>query len=130
HYAQVKKLPMVLAGGVAVGGIAVLAQFEPTLKLLQKVKGSGEGPTEAEREKSWFTATFLGEGGGGKKAQVVVSGGDPGYTETAKMVSECGLALALDELPEHNGVVTPVVGVGQTLVDRLKAAGMGFEVRA
>lgn len=46
------------------------------------------------------------------------------------MVAECGLALALDELPEHSGVVTPVVGVGQTLVDRLKAAGMGFEVRA
>lgn len=126
HYAQVKKLPTVLAGGVAVGGIAVLAQFEPTRKLLQKVKGSGEGPSQEERDKSWFTATFLGEGGG-KKAQVVVSGGDPGYTETAKMVAECGLALALDELPEHSGVVTPVVGVGQTLVDRLKAAGMGFE---
>ncbi len=28
------------------------------------MKAPGEGPSEAEREQSWFKVTFVGEGGG------------------------------------------------------------------
>ena len=58
----------------------------------------GEGPDEAERAKSWFKVKFVGEGGG-KRVVTEVSGGDPGYGETSKMLAESGLCLAFDELP-------------------------------
>ncbi len=141
HYARVKRLPTVLAGGALVGGIFALAQLPATRKLLAGYKSSGEGPSESERKNAWFEVTFLGEGGG-KKAKVIVGGGDPGYDETSKMVAETALSLALDPapgepatedaepLPANFGVVTPASGLGQNLVNRLRAAGMRFEVHA
>ena len=59
-----------------------------------------------------------------------VSGGDPGYAETAKMVSEAALCLALDrqELPATAGVLTPAVAMGEPLLARLQGAGIRFEV--
>ena len=52
----------------------------------------------------------------------------PGYGETAKMLSESALCLALDEakLPQVSGVLTPATALGMVLVDRLRAAGMTF----
>jgi short subunit dehydrogenase-like uncharacterized protein len=57
-----------------------------------------------------------------------VSGGDPGYGETAKMLAESALCLAFDrnQLPEHVGIVTPASGMGQPLIDRLTRAGIVF----
>jgi short subunit dehydrogenase-like uncharacterized protein len=57
-----------------------------------------------------------------------VSGGDPGYGETSKMLAESALSLAQDSLPERAGQLTPAVAMGQSLVDRLQAAGIGFAV--
>ena len=59
-----------------------------------------------------------------------VSGGDPGYGETSKMVAESALCLAFDrdKLPPHLGVVTPAVAMGNALIDRLQAAGIRFEL--
>ena len=59
-----------------------------------------------------------------------VSGGDPGYTETAKMLSESALCLALDsdKLPKFAGVVTPAVAMGEVLIERLQKAGIKFEL--
>ena len=37
-----------------VGTAGLLAQLPPTRKLLLKLKAPGEGPSEAERERSWF----------------------------------------------------------------------------
>ena len=48
---------------------------------------------------------FLGEGGG-ERVVTEVSGGDPGYGETAKMLAESALCLAHDELPDTAGQVT------------------------
>jgi short subunit dehydrogenase-like uncharacterized protein len=55
-----------------------------------------------------------------------VSGGDPGYGETSKMLSESALCLAQDELPDRAGQLTPAVAMGQALIDRLQAAGIEF----
>ena len=128
HYAQIKKASTIVVGGAALGAVRAVASLEAGRRLLKKLKPAGTGPSKEERARSWFTATFLGEAGG-QKSKVIVSGGDPGYDETAKMVSETALALAFDELPEHCGVVTPAVGLGQRIVDRLTKAGMGFETR-
>jgi short subunit dehydrogenase-like uncharacterized protein len=114
-----------LAGGV--GAMALLAPLPPTRKLLLKVKSPGEGPSEAARAKSWFKVTFVGEGGG-KRVVTEVAGGDPGYSETAKMLAESGLCLAFDELPVTAGQVTTAQAMGDALLSRLQTAGMTFRV--
>jgi short subunit dehydrogenase-like uncharacterized protein len=57
-----------------------------------------------------------------------VAGGDPGYTETAKMLSESALCLAFDDNPSTAGQVTTAVAMGQNLLDRLVRAGLAFRV--
>jgi short subunit dehydrogenase-like uncharacterized protein len=114
-----------IAGGVGTAGL--LAQLPPTRKLLLKLKAPGEGPSEAERERSWFKIVFVGEGGG-KRVVTEVSGGDPGYSETSKMLAESGLCLAFDELPTRAGQLTPAAAMGDALLARLRKAGIQFRV--
>ena len=78
----------------------LLAPLPPTRKLLLKLKSPGRGAERGRRgRKSWFKVSFVGEGGG-KRVVTEVSGGDPGYGETSKMLAESALCLAFDELPE------------------------------
>jgi saccharopine dehydrogenase (NAD+, L-glutamate forming) len=66
----------------------------------------------------------------GRTVRVEVRGGDPGYTETAKMLAESALCLAVDRdaLPRAGGVLTPAAAFGDRLIERLRAAGMDFRV--
>jgi short subunit dehydrogenase-like uncharacterized protein len=129
HYARVKRLPTVIAGAAAVGSILALSQLGPTRALLLKVRQPGDGPSAEQRHKSWFEVTFLGTAGDAK-ATVTVRGGDPGYSETAKMISESALCLALDrdKLPSHYGVLTTAIAMGPVLRQRLVKAGISFDV--
>jgi short subunit dehydrogenase-like uncharacterized protein len=125
HYFVFKRLPL-LAGMVAgAGTVVALAQLPPTRNLLLKLKDPGEGPTADQREKAWFKVRFKGEGGG-RQITTEVSGGDPGYGETSKMLAESALCLARDELPPTAGQVTTAQAMGQALIDRLTAAGIQF----
>lgn len=72
---------------------------------------------------------FVGEGGG-RRVFTEVSGGDPGYDETAKMLAQAALCLALDELPPTSGQVTTAVAMGDALLERLRGAGLRFRVAA
>ena len=56
-----------------------------------------------------------------------VSGGDPGYAETAKMLAESALCLAFDDNPPTAGQVTTAQAMGDALTGRLIRAGMRFE---
>jgi len=76
---------------------------------------------------SWFTVTFVGKGGG-QRVVTRVSGGDPGYDETAKMLAEAALCLVLDELPDTAGQVTTAQAMGDALLDRLQKASIAFDV--
>ncbi|HLA35325.1 MAG TPA: saccharopine dehydrogenase NADP-binding domain-containing protein [Rhodocyclaceae bacterium] len=127
HYVQVKKISRVamLLGGV--GAMFAGAQFTPTRKMLLRLKGSGDGPDEQQRKKSWFSVRFIGEGGG-KHIMTEVSGGDPGYGETSKMLAEAALCLAFDDLPTAGGVLTPVQCMGDALLKRLQRADILFRV--
>jgi short subunit dehydrogenase-like uncharacterized protein len=127
HNIVAKHLHLLAGGAVGVGAAALLAPLPPTRKLLLKAKSPGEGPSEAVRAKSWFKVTFVGEGGG-ERVVTEVSGGDPGYDETAKMLSESALCLAFDELPETAGQVTTAQAMGDALLSRLQDAGMTFRV--
>jgi short subunit dehydrogenase-like uncharacterized protein len=127
HYMLVKRLATVgaMAGGVS--ALFALAQLPPTRKLLLKARTQGEGPSPETRAKSWFKVRFHGEGGG-ERVVTEVSGGDPGYDETAKMLGETGLCLALDDLPQTSGQVTPAQAMGDALLARLQTAGIAFRV--
>jgi len=125
HFAQFKKLPM-LAGTIAGGAVLLAgAQLGPTRSLLLKLKSQGDGPDEERRAASWFTLRVIAEGGG-RTVTTEVAGGDPGYTETAKMLSESALCLAFDDLPAVTGQTTTAVAMGDPLIKRLQAAGITF----
>lgn len=147
HYLVVKHLPMV--GGVALGAgvLIALAQLAPTRDLLLKLKDPGEGPTPEQREKGWFSVKFIAQAddplgiqprssGSGlrhpaansSELMTEVSGGDPGYGETSKMLAESALCLARDELPALSGQLTPAVAMGEALIGRLQSAGIRFKV--
>jgi short subunit dehydrogenase-like uncharacterized protein len=128
HYVAIKRLPVAAAGVAGVGTLFALAQIPPARKLLQGRMSSGDGPSEEQREKSWFSVLFKGEGGG-RRTVCEVSGGDPGYTETAKMLSESALCLAYDDLPETAGQVTTAQAMGEALTARLQKAGIVFTER-
>ena len=125
HYAAVKRLPVV-AGGI--GGVALLAaaaQIPPVRNALLNRLKPGDGPSPERRATSWFNVRFIGRGGG-KQVITEVAGGDPGYGETAKMLGESALCLALDDLPETAGQTTTAAAMGPALRERLVKAGMTF----
>jgi short subunit dehydrogenase-like uncharacterized protein len=127
HYASVPKLPVAIGGVVGVAGLFGVAQIPAARRALQSRLKPGDGPSAEKRARSWFTVTFVGEGGG-KRVVTRVSGGDPGYDETAKMLAEAALALAFDNLPATSGQVTPAAAMGDALLSRLQRAGIQFAV--
>jgi short subunit dehydrogenase-like uncharacterized protein len=125
HYLVAKHLPT-LAGLVAgAGTVIALAQLPPARDAMLKLKRSGEGPSPEQRAKAWFRVRFKGESDG-RRIVTGVTGGDPGYGETSKMLAESALCLAHDDLPDRAGQLTPAVAMGQPLIDRLTRAGIGF----
>ncbi|MEU1195221.1 saccharopine dehydrogenase NADP-binding domain-containing protein [Streptomyces sp. NPDC005813] len=129
HYAAVERLPFVVGGVAAVGAVFAAAQVPPARRWLSDRIKPGEGPSAERRARSWFTVRFVGEGGG-RRVFTEVSGGDPGYDETAKMLAESALSLAFDELPKTSGQVTTAVAMGDALTERLRRAGITFRVAA
>jgi saccharopine dehydrogenase (NAD+, L-glutamate forming) len=127
HNYAAKHLPTVIAGTATVASVFLLAQIPPVRKGMMKLIPPGTGPSEEKRAKSWFRVEFVGSGGG-KTVRTAVSGGEPGYTETSKMLAESGLALAFDTVPERAGQLTPVAAMGDALLERLPKAGIKIEV--
>ncbi|WP_406412645.1 saccharopine dehydrogenase family protein [Streptomyces sp. NBC_01614] len=129
HYAAVRHLPIALGGVAAMGGLFTAAQLPPARRWLSDRLKPGEGPGPEKRAKSWFSVRFVGEGGG-RRVFTEVSGGDPGYGETAKMFAEGALSLAFDDLPPTAGQVTTAMAMGDALIERLRSAGITFRVAA
>ncbi len=127
HYAAVEHLPVALGAVAGVGALLALAQLPPARDALLRVKRPGDGPTAQQRAAGWFTVRFTGTGGG-RRVLCEVRGGDPGYTETAKMLAESALCLAHDELPSSAGQVTTAVAMGAALRARLERRGIAFSV--
>jgi short subunit dehydrogenase-like uncharacterized protein len=127
EYAAVRRLPVAVGGVAAVGALFAAAQLPPARRWLSDRLKPGEGPGPEKRAKSWFKIRFVGEGGG-RRVFTEVSGGDPGYDETAKMFAEGALCLAFDDLPETAGQITTAVAMGDALTERLRRAGITFGV--
>lgn len=129
HYLELSSLPAVLAAGAGVGLLIGLARLRPTRELLLRLRDPGEGPGPEERARGHFRVRFVAEADG-RRIVTEVRGGDPGYTETSKMVSEAALCLAQDRerLPARYGVLTPASAMGALLRGRIERAGIAFEV--
>jgi short subunit dehydrogenase-like uncharacterized protein len=129
HYAAVRQLPVAVGGVAAVGALFAAAQVPAARRWLSGRLRPGEGPSAEKRARSWFSVRFVGEGGG-RRVYTEVTGGDPGYDETAKMFAEAALSLAFDDLPPTAGQVTTAVAMGDALIERLTRAGITFRVAA
>lgn len=130
HYLRAGSAPVAagMVGGVA--SFAALAQVGPGRALLERLlPDSGSGPDEEARAAARFRVTLLGDGSG-QHTRVEVRGGDPGYTETSKMLGEAARCLIeeRDRLPDVAGVLTPAVAFGAVLRERLRAHGIAFDV--
>ncbi|MFV8754566.1 saccharopine dehydrogenase family protein [Nannocystaceae bacterium ST9] len=113
---------------VGLGGVAALASFAPTRRLLQRIRPQGTGPSPEARARAWFRIDFVGRAAG-REVRTHVSGGDPGYDETAKMISEAAITAIEDrERLPLRGVLTPASALGMPLIERLRAAGIEFAV--
>ena len=126
-------LAPVVATGVTAGVGALVAglAIPPTRWVLDKVLPKpGEGPSESAQAKGHFTIeVHTRTSTGARYVATVGDRRDPGYSSTAVMLGQSGLALGLDDLPGGGGVLTPAVALGSALVDRLRAHGFTLDVR-
>jgi short subunit dehydrogenase-like uncharacterized protein len=118
-----------VAGGIMafMAGIA----FPITRPLIEKrLPSPGEGPSKEVRDKGFFKTRLIALGDGQIVRGLVADQRDYGYGSTAVMLSEAALCLAFDDaqLPSEGGILTPATAMGMRLVERLRAAGMTFEV--
>jgi short subunit dehydrogenase-like uncharacterized protein len=129
---------------IGLGAFIGLAALPPVRKLIAKRIPPGAGPTKEERERGSFRIRIIGYGGHGghggpgtgtqsgrERAEALIEGHrDPGYGETARMLGQAALCLALDPRPEGatGGVLTPAVALGTRLIERLRGFGMRWDV--
>jgi short subunit dehydrogenase-like uncharacterized protein len=125
-------LGLAKAAGVS-GGIAALfagLAMPGARQLLDRVlPDPGEGPDEGARERGFFAIDIHTTTSRGERLRCEIrADGDPGYKATAVMLGESALCLALDDLPDAAGVLTPASAMGRALADRLIAAGHRYDV--
>jgi len=118
---------------LGLGVIVFLASFTPTRNLLQRfvLSKPGEGPDRELQKEGFFNLMQIGVLADGTEVRARITGDqDPGYGSTSKMLSECAVCLAKDELEDFGGVLTPAAAMGAPLIDRLrKNAGLTFDLR-
>ena len=91
----------------------------------------GEGPSKGKMRRGFFKLRIIGFINEMQKNSVIVLGdSDPGYSATAKMLTESAISILLneDKIPKKYGVLTPASGIGLTLAKRLEKKGILFKV--
>ncbi|HVH43241.1 MAG TPA: saccharopine dehydrogenase NADP-binding domain-containing protein [Labilithrix sp.] len=115
------------------GGFFAAAAIPPVRSLLERtfLPAPGQGPSREEIDTGFFEMHIVAKTESGKRLRGRVAGTkDPGYGETAKMLSETAMCLAKDgaRLEPRFGILTPATAMGMRLVERLRAAGMTFDI--
>tara|TARA_B100001063_G_scaffold74719_1_gene68998 strand:- start:2364 stop:3572 length:1209 start_codon:yes stop_codon:yes gene_type:complete len=88
---------------------------------------SGEGPSKKTRINGYYNLRFYLTLDKMTYVSKVLGDMDPGYGSTSKMLAESAICLALDEIPETYGILTPSVALGDSLLKRLEEnAGLTF----
>lgn len=127
HFALVRSLPMAIGAPVVLGTMMAVAQLPPGRDLLLRLRAQGSGPTEEQRAAAWFSVRFVATSAD-RTVVTEVRGGDPGYDETATMLAQSALCLALDDVPPLAGQLTTAQAMDGLLQRRLEAQGMTFRV--
>ncbi len=121
---------MMMANGIK--ALMIGAAFAPTRKLLQTfiLPDPGEGPSPELQKSGFFKLMQIGELPDGTLIETRITGDqDPGYGSTSKMLSECAVCLAKDDIEVGGGVWTPASAMGGLLLERLtNNAGLTFEI--
>ena len=113
---------------ISIGFLGFLARFNFFRNWLISFIPSGKGPNKEERSKHWFELKIFAHT---KSEQIIttVSGGDPGYGETSKFISEMALCIVLDDnrLNVKKGVITPAQCAGELIIERLINVNIKFK---
>ncbi len=120
-----------LASGM-LGTFMTAGAFAPTRQLLGLfVPKPGEGPDPELQKTGFFNLMQIGVLPDGTVLKTRITGDqDPGYGSTSKMLSECAVCLAKDDLDSEGGILTPAAAMARPLLERLqKNAGLTFELR-
>lgn len=102
-------------------------------RLAKRLSKPGKGAGVPGLEDGHFRIRQVAESEEGVRLSVrITARGSPGIGASAKMLGAAALGLLLDtaRLPERSGVLTPVTALGLTLLERLRDAGITFEVLA
>ena len=122
---------LAFAGGIAafMGSVAFPITRPWVVKRLPQ---PGQGPSEHARAKGYFETRHVAIGDGQTVRGLVGDRRDPGHGSTAVMLSEAAVCLALEgaQLSSEGGILTPATAMGMRLIERLRAAGMTFEVQS
>lgn len=117
----------------ALGSLVAGASFSASRKLLQKfvLPEPGEGPDPELQEKGFFNLMQIGVLPDGSLLRSKITGDqDPGYGSTSKMLSECAVCLAKDDVDVGGGVRTPASTMARPLLERLtRNAGLSFQIQ-
>lgn len=126
-YLTFKNLWQVMSLIVPLIGISFLAKFEFTRNWLKSFIPSGTGPSKEERNRHWFNYKIMSKSKS-HKYLTEVKGGDPGYGETSKFISELALAIILDynKLNNTKGVISPAECGGKIFLERLINSNIKF----
>ena len=113
--------------------IQISLKVRPLLWFLRKffLPSPGEGPSKEIRDNGFFELEIIGSMDNIKKIRLTVTGeGDPGYSATARMITESALSILLDQdrIPKVSGVLTPAAGIGVVLAERLNDKGFNFSI--
>ncbi|KZT27107.1 hypothetical protein NEOLEDRAFT_1155173 [Neolentinus lepideus HHB14362 ss-1] len=136
-YQECMKVPnaaAALAVSVFIRMVALALLLPPVRWALGKMLPPGTGPPESDLDKGRMEVTSITTStpdakGKRKYVRTVQKGhGDPGYLLTTIAVSESALAILLekDRLPplaQQGGILTPMSGMGDVLIERMIATG-------
>jgi short subunit dehydrogenase-like uncharacterized protein len=119
--------------GSILGATALLNPISGFLMRKFVLPKPGQGPSDKSLSGGYLFLTAQGQTKLGKRVESsLYFPNDPGYADTARMITESGLCLALDadKLPSKGGgFYTPGVGMGDALLERLCDTGCKFASR-
>jgi len=122
--------------GLATAGVMGVVMMAKPGTLLKRgvdklLPEPGEGPNAKERKNGFYNLLFTASLADGSMASGKVTGDmDPGYGSTAKMLAESAICLAVDDIPDVSGMLTPAFAMGDALLKRLQDnAGLTFSYK-
>ena len=124
---SIKARAAALAGNMVMGSMAITPLRKLAAGLLP---APGEGPSKTKRENGFYEIWLHGRhpNDRSKDVRAIVKGDmDPGYGSTSKMLAECAVCLARDDVDVAGGFWTPASALGNHLLARLQEhAGLSF----